>query len=625
LQKHIFLTMKRYFTILFAVLLLGSAASLAKSKSVANPYWLYDNSNEALSVSGITLDKNAATLTLRVISPGEWWLAKTLHITADGKAFAYRSGRLFHWQNGAYAELPFAPEAKNASVEMKDYPNIHSDSLVLCFDPVPTSASAIDFAESSDGWQILGIRTDGKPYPSSLKAADFGNAELPAWTPVFAKSVLSGRIIGYRPAMGKLRYYYRNSLTGKNDAKLSMDSLGNFSITVESGMPETVWIYNSVPALLVPGSNLELDIDAAALKAVSTHTRALAQKALGDGVAFRFSGTYAPLCSVRNDEDSPLNSISIAVPDIAKSDFRTYADYLWQKYQAKKKVINASYGNPQQRDYMDLLSQSSYVGDYIKYPKSVAAALKDSAKVAAAVSQFSLTDAHAAELGLFTDSRAAYVLKNSDFLDYAVANGLKSGKTFNYLTDLKRADDIVAQISNLKPVAEAEWASVPSQFVPVLKPLNDTVQAKVSLLSASKSEVNICKAPSVAPAAMIKTIADQYKGKVVFIDFWATWCGPCRMGIVGMKDIEKEMSAKGVVFVYVTNETSPSDVWVSRIQSMPGEHYRISNDVWHGLPGIQGIPHYFIFDKSGNKVADQEGWDTELPAQFKAIMEKALN
>jgi hypothetical protein len=85
------------------------------------------------------------------------------------------------------------------------------------------------------------------------------------------------------------------------------------------------------------------------------------------------------------------------------------------------------------------------------------------------------------------------------------------------------------------------------------------------------------------------------------------------------------MSAKGVVFVYVTNETSPSDVWVSRIQSMPGEHYRISNDIWHGLPGIQGIPHYFIFDKSGNKVADQEGWDTELPAQFKAIMEKALN
>lgn len=131
----------------------------------------------------------------------------------------------------------------------------------------------------------------------------------------------------------------------------------------------------------------------------------------------------------------------------------------------------------------------------------------------------------------------------------------------------------------------------------------------------SNRDLKINETPVVAKEKLMDAIIAKYKGKVVLVDFWATWCGPCKSAFTDMKPLKKELKSKDVVFVYVSNVSSPKELWKGQVKVIGGEQYYLTADAWEYILdnlGFNSIPTYLLYDTNGvlkNKVTGFPGTD----------------
>ncbi len=110
---------------------------------------------------------------------------------------------------------------------------------------------------------------------------------------------------------------------------------------------------------------------------------------------------------------------------------------------------------------------------------------------------------------------------------------------------------------------------------------------------------------------LFRSIIGRFQGKVILVDFWATWCGPCRMANIAIKPLKEELKGKDIVYLYLTGDTSPKERWEEMIPTLHGDHYRLTAEQWAYLGrelGIQAIPTYLIIDKQGKICYQQSGF-----------------
>jgi peroxiredoxin len=114
----------------------------------------------------------------------------------------------------------------------------------------------------------------------------------------------------------------------------------------------------------------------------------------------------------------------------------------------------------------------------------------------------------------------------------------------------------------------------------------------------------------IAPAFSLVTLDGEtvslsdYRGQVVLLDFWASWCKPCRTTFPAIHALAGELEDRGVKLLVVSLDASAE---ASR-QYLTDEGYATDNVLWGSLEearavrnlyGVVGIPHTFVIDREG--------------------------
>lgn len=223
-----------------------------------------------------------------------------------------------------------------------------------------------------------------------------------------------------------------------------------------------------------------------------------------------------------------------------------------------------------------------------------------------------------------TESENAIIAKfrekyTEEFRD--IANKIEQEKTYKLIGDSKgivfdllKSQPLLRVFESRHVLNDMEMKAVEEIGNPVIteyaKQCNARIQAEIDAEKARGGYYQHQTNESEAEALLVD-ILKSHKGKVVYVDIWATWCGPCRLGIEAMKHHHEELAEKDVDFVYITDQSSPEEDYNNMIVGMQGDHYRLSNEQMMKLKDkfhVTGIPHYLFINKKGEVSETQSGW-----------------
>ena len=106
---------------------------------------------------------------------------------------------------------------------------------------------------------------------------------------------------------------------------------------------------------------------------------------------------------------------------------------------------------------------------------------------------------------------------------------------------------------------------------------------------------------------ILRKIMEPYEGRIIFLDIWGTWCGPCKAALKDSHQLKESMKDYDIVYLYLANR-SPEESWKNVIKeyNLMGEnciHYNLPEDqqsaVEHYL-NVNAYPTYKLIDRHGN-------------------------
>lgn len=114
------------------------------------------------------------------------------------------------------------------------------------------------------------------------------------------------------------------------------------------------------------------------------------------------------------------------------------------------------------------------------------------------------------------------------------------------------------------------------------------------------------------------------KGKVVLVDLWATWCGPCKQAAPTIDKLHAKYAKRGVVVIGASTDDTKAEVLAYRKKH--GYKYLFATNGQGLADGLaaSGIPFFVVIGKDGKIIAEEVGFSSETETILAAAIDKGL-
>lgn len=557
-------------------------ATVSERREVEHPCFIATNTSKIEIRKIILTDAHTQVDAVMYGEPGEpLVLSSNTFLTAGKESFRLR-------------------ETDKVSIDGMTEPGVIPESgrsyVTLSFEPVPRDSHEINFVEKDFNWKIWGIQlVDKEPYvylPSFLENQSLGtDAELPSPALKVGRNIINGYLLGYDPSMEiEMTLYPADWMfpdAWSKPVKILPDGAFHIETNLLAGTPARLQVNgSSLNLFMLPGEEMMVYIH---LPRLSMSASDLLKKTFRN----RQKAWYTGSCEALNTELATWG-YSLETEDFLSSDE-------WKEMNEK----------PDDAYRSSLVALVDRKKNALNHDKKVSSAFRNYVAANWDVDLYRLL----AQRGILTDdsvnSFSWYGYKYAGYQD-AVSKLREPSVLWK---DIIEARELIYGCMKKKGEISIEKKMLDEITTPEIRKFTadriKQVEVLVAREKALKGHVVEHLDTLVQGADILPAILSAYRGQAVLMDFWATWCGPCKKSFMAMRPLRESMTGKDIVYIYLTGPTSPELVWRGAVSGMNGVHYRLSKAQWDYLCesyGITGIPGYLVIGYDGKLLARYVGF-----------------
>lgn len=604
--------------ILAAVLALASCGP--KERTIDFPI-VEASTTTSIIIEKVELTDSLTTLHMRGYNlPGYWInVVPETHLVADGKT--YEMVGTERCEPNVYMWMPADGDS----------------SFVLKFKPLPLNTKKFDFVEGyvERAWRLLGVDLTGKPataygkgLPKNITTTPESKTDIPGFIYDMGETTVNIHLLGYNPLLGNaLDMYVSSIFASQAEYSVKIDpETGTGSVTIP--------LYGSATGFLAfedctvgdtfhiaPGETVDVYCDLGYTDYMAATQNRTEKPAVPVKPLYSAGSVYDCINNLPLDKGMSGLNIYTIYTDIRDYSLNAdeYTDQIIKGYEEVVKRIEASNCHPAAKalkiadakltciyglTFADYFRMDSYRQAHNKSYNDPIDFVPDPVTqehISRVTDMFDLTDPLLmisddarllAEIDCHMDNRDKY--GNIRYLRPAImALQLAEGGQL--------PDELLAQMR--------EWDE------PFFFRMCEEAQKKALAAVEAGSDL-IQKTPEVPVEKLFEAIIAPYKGKTVLVDFWNTWCSPCRSAIKHNEPYKTgELASDDLVWIYIANETSPMGKYLQMIPDIKGLHYRLNDQQWRYICDyfkIDGIPSYVLVKKDGSYALSNEFRDHSL-------------